>query len=716
MWGGVKGRKNYSDVFKNWSATKGLDEIRRAVYQEPRPWFVGFRLHEHRHLLQDAHCARLLSWAASVVQLQASAALKKEAYGYSQELFGVLVHSHKAGPNALAAYMRLCEVGKDLSMAFRWHKFWLQSDRAGAGGLGPYVWLLRVSAASPSDESAEDMAAAVRESYLDHFATDVLYEDTDTYNVSGGRERVASFQHPRPSTDEEREQLHAFCCAFRHLRPRLTDPELVQFAEALPVTDEDVRAYVAHGYPGRSHCHTFPHLEGGVPHPPRDAARPALIDSLLHPDLLRQLEHASFDRRDAKAVIALLQQYKEAVVEEAARAQKGAAAKPPHPIWRQTSDATARAFRHDLVQAGGLTPELYHYLIVALGRTQPTAALRTIERMKAANLRVLDWTRTVALVAADGSLADQQRLFNEQLHDIDFRRQLDEQHETNKMLEHYWKYQYTDFFYYRNALDEEAFYSVLLHSLGPQKVQQLLLRSGRCGADTRAEELVAVSAPLRRAALRYYRSSAKGATGVDTAVNAITAAMPMLDVSAIGEEVPHFRDYCLREETDGIMTDLASIRDYLQRFDVIYLMDTSFVETGEAFLKVGKQRREAEGKRVLVLFPYILLQQLTRSAKLEGSTPSTIISFDPALQESIQQEAVLARQRLQSLFALTQEHASGGPRRQEGGALQRRLLHFTECLLAHAFLLPGGAGAAAGRRGRRRRGLRRARSRRERQP
>lgn len=650
MWGGVKARKTYTDLFKQWSATKGLESLRGALYLEPRPWFLAFSLHQQQHLLPDHQCARLISWCTTVVQLTKNPTDKQKVYRHAQETFGMLSGVHKAGAESILEYLRLCAVGCDLTSAFEWYQYWLDSKKEGGDTLTPLVWLLRIALLTPSDEHAEDMISAVKDAYSMRFCIPMTHEDTKDLILS----------HCEPTTPEMKASLRNLYTAFKALRPRILDTDLAAFVDALPVEDEEVQRWLAAGWPHRSHHHVFPHLEAGLLVPAVSVAAPRLRDSILHPQLVEKLESAAF-AHDTTGVIGLVKQYAMRVTAEKEK-KKPTQVVPEDDIWRQYSDRTAQRFRAELVEGGGLTPELYHYVVVSLARTQPTAALRTLKRMRDANLRILDLTRAVVLVSCSGSFADQLELFKEQLQEVDSREQLDRDFNITKVVELYWKYQYTDLFHYLNALDRESFFEFLMNGIGIAAVQKLLLESEVHGS-VPEEDLVIVDESLRVSAVNYLRKQ-RGSTAVEEAIDITTSQLPKLDISLIST-VPHFSDYTLTEG-DSIATDTKMLQSLLEGYDIVYVLDTSFVETGEAFLTIGDPN-----KRVLVLVPYSTLKQLSESV----TSSATFVSFDQAMQESLRAEPSLASQRLRALFALLHNKHVMFPHRRV------RLLHFTECLL-----------------------------------
>ncbi|CAD2214884.1 hypothetical protein ADEAN_000233700 [Angomonas deanei] len=85
-------------------------------------------------------------------------------------------------------------------------------------------------------------------------------------------------------------------------------------------------------------------------------------------------------------------------------------------------------------------------------------------------------------------------------------------------------------------------------------------------------------------------------------------------------------------------------------------------------------RQAAADSKCLVLFPFTVLKELATSAK---QTSESVLSFDVDLQESFKKEEQLAGTRLRSLCTLLSS---------EGPHCRRRVLHFTECLLAGFFV------------------------------
>ncbi|KAG5468779.1 hypothetical protein CUR178_01615 [Leishmania enriettii] len=701
MWGGVKKRTHYGDVFRRWSASQGLDVLRTSLFKEPRPWYIAYTLHQANHLLQDHHCARLLAWSTSIVELRPSLAGKQEAYRYTQEMFNIFVRHHKVGQQSLNEYMRLCAVGKDLSSAFEWFKYWQEAQLAAHDALSLLSWLLQVAALSPSDENAEDMALTVLELYTQRFMLPV--EDTACEAAASSTNSAATtavadtpspalMRHFQPASPVEEAELRRFFVGFQQLAPRVKgNAQLSRFLATLPVSAAEAFADSAvMGWPMDSAHRLFPQLEqhirnavtevgsskGG--HPSRDEAHrvergalPRLRDSILHPSFLAKLEDSAA-RHNVAEVVALVEEYERCVRRERERAggersstlsqRSGEAG-----LWRMYTDPTSIAFRRRLVEGGGVTPELYHYLITALAATQPSAALRTLNRMEVAQLRPLDVTRATVLVAVQDSADDCRRLFQQQLDEMRLRARLDEDHNIVKVVEAYWKYDYADFFHYRNALEKEEFYEFLLHQLGPQPLQQLLLDVHAHGPTATSEDLVLLDEDLRVASCRYFRAQV-GRSAVQRALDDISACMPKLDIGLVGT-VPHFGDYCM-DADDSIAHSEAALRGLVQPYETIYVLDTSFIETSEAFLTVGASSPS------LVLVPYICLWQLAESV----SNADRFVSFDPALQQATRAEPFLASQRLRGLFAMV---SAPGASQTTGAGRRTRILHLTECICAN---------------------------------
>ncbi|KAG8349015.1 hypothetical protein ERJ75_000706200 [Trypanosoma vivax] len=655
MWGGVKIRTQYAEIFRSWSASQRLEVLRRQLYKEPRPWYLFWRLHQHRHLLGDHHCARVLSWCASIVQLERRPVARRQAYMYGQQVFQLMVHSHKVGHESYQEFFRLCAVGRDLTTAFRWQQYLVEAGESSP--MHHYTWLLTIAALSPNDESAEDMAEAVWETYMARYCSTVRNELT-------GETAIAHFQ---PSTDEEREQLDKLFRSFVALRPRIrsdANPKLVEFIDSLPTS-------ITTGNPGTSwpttsRHHIFPHLEAGVGWEGATLERPCLRDSILNAQFVEDLEKEAFVG-NTRGVVALVQEYRGRVVAEKERASAVRFRAGERDIWQHYSDPTAVDFRKLLVEEGGVTAELYHYLIVAMSTLQPSLALRTLGRMKESKLRVLDLTRAVMIVRCEGLPQEQLSLLRDQLKEMEERRKIDEDYQITREVELFWKFNYAEFLHYRNALHREALYQILLEGLGAVRVQQLLLESEACGACSPVD-VVVVDKDFREAAAKYYRRS-RGKTEVDKALDEITHHLPKLDISLVGS-CEHFSNYALPEE-DFVATDIASLARKLTGYDTVYVLDSSFVESSEAFLFLGHSGSSGtSANRSLILVPLCCLQQL--SSAFDQS--SEFVSYDEALQEANQTEPFIASQRLRSLFSLLAS---------QNNTVKARVLHFSECLLSH---------------------------------
>nr|CAJ2472170.1 unnamed protein product [Leishmania braziliensis] len=701
MWGGLKKRTHYGDVFRRWSASQGLDVLRTSLYKEPRPWYISYTLHQANHLLQDHHCARLLAWSTSIVELRTSLADKQEAYRYTQEMFNMFVRHHKVGRQSLYEYMRLCAVGKDLSSAFNWFKYWKEAQLESHDALSLLSWLLQVAALSPNDERVEDMALTVLEVYTQHFmfpSEDATSESaaapmsSTTTTCTASSSGTAMLRHFQPTSPVEETELRRFFCLFQQLAPRVvSSAQLRKFLATLPRSPTEALAdSAAVGWPTDSAHRLFPQLEQHIGSgfsevrlgKGRNASEdeelrlghrspPRLCDSLLHPSFLAKLEDSAA-RHNVAEVITLIDDYQERVRHERERTSSDCnpalrKCSSEGELWRAYADPTSIAFRRRLVERGGLTPELYHYLITALADAQPSAALRTLKRMEEAQLRPLDVTRAVVLVAVYDSAEDRRRLFQQQLDEMRLRARLDEDHNTVKVVEAYWKYDYVDFFHYRNALERKAFYEFLLHRLGPQPLQQLLLDTCAHGPAAALEDLVLLDEDLRIASSRYFRAQV-GRSAVQRALDDISAHMPKLDIGLVGT-LPHFGDYCM-DADDSIAHSEAALQGLVQPYESIYVLDASFVETSEAFLTLGAASQS------LVLVPYLCLAQLAESV----ANADRFVTFDPALQQMARAEPFLASQRLRGIFAMI---SSATASRLTGVGRRTRVLHFTECICAN---------------------------------
>ncbi|RNF07045.1 hypothetical protein TraAM80_03679 [Trypanosoma rangeli] len=655
MWGGVKVRAHHGDIFRGWSAGQGLESLRRQLYREPRPWYIAWSLHHHKHLLSDHHCARLLAWCTTVMDLEKRQAAKRQAYMYSQQVFQVMVHSHKVGSETYQEFFRLCATGRDLTTAFRWQQYLVETGQPFP--LSHYTWLLRVALLSPNDENAEDMAEAVWETYLARYCHLMKQEVTGDIATS----------HFQPSNEEETRELEGLFKAFKQLRSKIVHvakPELLDFIDSLPGSSWN--SATLDPWPTVSRHHTFSQLEAGVSWAPPTLSHPHLRDSLLHESFTNDLEKAAF-LSDAQRVVTLVNEYlKRISVEKSGESGKKYRA-GERDIWHRYSDPSVAAFRKPLVEAGGVTAELYHYLIVALSTTQPTLALRTLRRMEETNLRVLDLTRAVMIVRCEGSPADQQALLQEQLQEIALRQKINHDYDVTRDVELFWKFSYAEFFHYRNALSRTDLYRILIEGLGPVRVQELLTEA-KANDSCSYEDVVVFDESFRAAAAAYFRGLC-GQLDVNKAMDEIAAKMPKLDISLVGS-MPHFSDYAL-PEGDFVATDISALRGKLVGFKRIYVLDSSFVETSEQFLTVGQTSNTEDTGPYLVLVPYCCLQQLASTIEQEQD----IVTFDEALQEANKAEPFIASQRLRSLFALLRDMNKNR---------RTRVLHFSECLMAHS--------------------------------
>ncbi|RNF02467.1 uncharacterized protein Tco025E_08382 [Trypanosoma conorhini] len=655
MWGGIKVRAHHGDVFRGWSASQGLENVRRQLYREPRPWYLAWSLHHHKHLLSDYHCARLLAWCTTVMELEKRQAAKRQAYMYAQQVFQFMVHSHKVGSETYQEFFRLCATGRDLTTAFRWQQYLVETGQPFP--LSHYTWLLRIAVLSPNDESAEDMAEAVWETYLARYCHLVKHEVTGDTATS----------HFQPSTEEESHELEGLFRAFKQLRPKIAHgakPELLDFIDGLP--DGSLDAATSDAWPTVSRHHTFRQLEAGVSWTPPTLSHPHLRDSLLHENFINDLEKAAFSS-NVQRVVALVNEYLQRISAEKSRTSGEKYRAGERDIWHRYSDPSAADFRKPLVEAGGVTAELYHYLIVALSTRQPTLALRTLRRMEEQNLGVLDLTRAVMIVRCQGSPADQQALLQEQLQEIALRQKIGQDYDVTREVELFWKFSYTDFLHYRNALGRTDLYRILMEGLGPVRVQELLTEAQVHDSCT-PDDVVVLDTSFRAAAAAYFRGLC-GQLNVNRALDAITAKMPKLDISLLGS-MPHFSDYALPKE-DFVATDVFALRGKLVGFKRIYVLDSSFVETSEQFLTVGQTSDVEDAGSSLVLVPYCCLQQLALT--IEQGEYS--VTFDEALQAANTTEPFIASNRLRSLFALL---------RDTHKTRRTRVLHFSECLMAHS--------------------------------
>ena len=650
MWGGVKRRVHAAELVRNFSNTKGPETLRRQLYTEPRPWFVGWSLHEGHHRMNDFTSAKLLQWCAAVTLLEPQYAQRAEHYRSGFELCRVIHNHHDMKSSAWNACFRLLEVGGDLEAAYQWIELRLKSG--GAHELGHYVWLLRVAQSCPNDELVEEMVDAVREVYQVHFCT--IFEHVAT------KERVLlDFD---PAMEDDRVYLAKLFQLFRALKPRISDRELRSWIDATPTLDVDEEKYFTIV---RAEA-VLPHLENGQPVATPTVRQPRLRDSLLDCSFEMELQDAAFAgdaHRTAQlveCVVNELQREKESI-EQNKRFDRPTGGK--RPIWRHYRNTSASMFRYRLVESVGVTPELYHYLIVSLVDTAPSTALALKEKVMQCGLRLLDLTRAVLICRLENAEEQQAQLLKEQLEAVTYREKLDGENIHCKAIESYWKYDHVLLQNYLNALSMSAFYSLLIDELGPEKTQSLILSSKIHGEKIALEDVVAIDDHFRDALAKYFRT-VRGKGPIDSALDRIGDVFPQLDI-ALTNSIPGFEDHCLSAECD-ICTTTAELKRRFTGAKRIAVLDTSFLEVRRDFWRVG-QHDESHEKSALIV-PYFVLRALHEG--MDTTCPCTITV---ALDGKSAAHAERQRLNYRSVLNTVKECV-------DSGAVQ--LLYHSECMLA----------------------------------
>lgn len=741
MWGGVKHKRDYSAIFQEWVPTKSIEKLRKSLFAEPRPWWIGWSLHQRQLWLDDKTCASLMRWTSTIYSLEANQERKAGVYQYGQSLFAMFDKTHRITEGkTFAQYLLMCEAAGDVDSAYKWIKYYI--EHTNQHQLHHYVWLMRIATKCPNDAEVEDMIAAVREVYtvafVEHSSGGSDDEGRGT-EKSGGCGTLGSM-HLQPESEEECVLLEELFFNLQKMAHRVDDPDLFRWikdcVDALPavvgpsVAVRRVGSFVvlqnsqqSHAARSRKHvselayentvlrylragmCCVFPLLEASVTRstseelplvnaaaarPMPSIAEPFLVDSLFSDEFVDALETASFSS-DVRRVTALVQGYLEDIAEEKKMLDSPSSRvhvhKPtptnPIPVWRSYTEASHREFRSQLVAAQGPSAELYHYLITALANgTSLRLALSTKEKMEARGMRVLDLTRAVLVAACKGSTTHQLALIQEQLREVEDRKKLDEDFDTTKAVEAFWKFQYPLLFHYRNALTMEEFYKILVSALGVAELQRLVVAAN---APLEEHDVVVIDESVR-SAVQFWLRSRRGPLEVQNALDVVTNHAPRLDLALVNA-IPCFNDYVLMEN-ENIATTPAELRHrvmatYGSSKKFVFLMDASFVETTECFTNVVSSFT-SNLSEALIFIPYTCLAQLAETVE-DGARAA---SADVSLEESRMQEVAASRLRLRQLAALI---AQSRNRRQTTGtpseaSVDVAVLHFTEALMSHVAL------------------------------
>ncbi|CUE71497.1 Hypothetical protein, putative, partial [Bodo saltans] len=719
MWGGIKHARDYSHHFREWSSSKPLENLRKALFREPRPWYLGFQIDKFNHAIDERTSEKLMRWCTSIVSLESNSTRRKEAYHNSHELFALMMNRKKLSDATLAQFFSLCEVGGDVTSAYQWIRLMVDQRREQASlssdshvevpssqqpyQLWHYVWLLRIVMRSPNDDVVGEMVQAVREVYETIFSppSEIGVEGEDLGGEETSSDRSVVEHMVCDNFDEALLQRELFALA-RKLAPRIQDAELRSWCfraeSSLMISDEVAAATSTEVRSAMKLQHwVFPQLDAQIaPHEenaeiskktenkafyqsPPTIENPYLIDSLLSPQFLEKLMSASTSF-DVKGVGFWIQAFLEDIAAEKAKIssadqhtkkrQHTPTSTNPIPVWRDYRNPSHHEFRKMIIEDQGVPAELYHYLIVALSQTSPRMAVLTKSKMSARGMRTLDLTRAVLIAACKDSFDDQKALLLEQQTDFAKRVQLDIDFETPKVVEVYWKFEYHEFLHLRNGVKKmQDFYVLLMDALNVPDVQRLIAAT----SDTliHEEELVAVDEEARDAVYCTLRKR-RGAVEVEDALDIITEHCPMLDLALINS-FPHFKEYTLADN-DEIATTVDELSRRLfssssQPRDV-YLMDSSFIETSERFFTASNQT----GRERAIVIPWFCLKHLVETVDGVGEQ-----CMDAEMGKIQKHERNVAIQRLQQISTmLLQQRAPGyvGPK--------FIVLHFSECLLAQS--------------------------------
>jgi hypothetical protein len=727
MWGGIKHARDYSQHFRDWSPNKPLESLRRALFREPRPWFLGFQIDRHNHAIDDRSGEKLLRWCTSIVSLESNSARRREAYHNSYELFKLMISRKPVSDSTFAQFLSLCEVGADVTSAYEWIRFMVErrsaelpvnSDEAvkipisqQPYQLWHYVWLLRIVAKSPNDDVVDEMVQAVRDVYETIFSPsrpDGAVEANNGEEVETSSEEIVVRHMVCDNFEEALLQRELFALV-RNLISRIQDKELRSWcmrAESSLVVSPDVACATSSDVcvAMKLQQWVFPQLDAQLApqeeiaeitkvvdnsgHRSPSIGRPYLTDSLLSPAFLEKIQSASFSF-DVQAVGFWIQAFLEDIAGEKAKAHNASGSQQqkkagyhhistptnPIPVWRDYRSHSHQAYRKQIVDEQGVPAELYHYLIVALSQLSPRMALVTKQKMSALGMRALDLTRAVLIVSCKESFEDQKALLIEQQQDFARRVQIDIDFETPKVIESFWKFEYHELFYLRNGAKKmQDFYVWLMDALDVPDVQRLIAAT----SDTliHEEELVALDEEVKDAVYRTLRKR-RGAEAVESALDVITEHCPMLDLALINA-FPHFKEYTLADN-DEIATTVSELARRLfvssstQRSQDVYVMDSSFIETSEQFSTVTQQ----SARESVIVIPWFCLKHLVET--IEGVDEHCM---DAELVKVRRHERNIAVQRLQQISALLLQQ-----RAEKYIGPKLVMLHFSECLLAQAIPL-----------------------------
>lgn len=732
MWGGIKHFKDHSNFFREWSANKPLEQLRKSLFTEPRPWYLGSQIHQFNHLIDDNAGSRLMRWCASVYSLEPHPQRKADAYHYSQELFSLMIARHRPADHTFAQYLSLCEAGGDVSSAYQWIRYMVDHrsafnasstrsssgeeedvNSAPSGGaadaayqLWHYVWLLRVVMNSPNDDVVDEMVAAVKEVYETFFCagdellstggqTTQLVEEMVDASADGmvGFGKIIVRHMVCETYNDQVLQWELFSLMTR-LRPRMQDRELKAWCTMAAASMENAGPYprTAVLEALKLNDWVFPVLDAGERIPQSPSIRnPLLVDSLLGDAFVEKIQSASF-AHSVHEVGFWIQAYLEDIAAEHQKLGPTGSNKKhyyahrptatnPIPIWRDYVNVSHQAFRKKLVESQGVSAELYHYLIVALCQSSPRLALATKKKMVEQGMQVLDLTRAVLIAACRESVEEQKTLLVEQQKDFAYRNQLDADHDASKIVETFWKFEHHEFFHLRNGVARmRDFYCLLMEELGVTDVQRLI--AAVADVPMQEEEVVVLDEDAREAVYSSLRKR-RGAEAVGNALDVITEHCPLLDLALVNA-IPHFGDYTLAANDEiatsveelsmrllGAPTDNGSQGGPVRH--AVYLLDSSFIEASEQFFTVASSGKP-DGHSILVI-PWFCLRQISETA--EGNVKHCM---DADVIKWKQKERSLAIQRLQQVaMLLSQQHKQGS-----NSGTRIVLLHFSECMLAQS--------------------------------
>lgn len=257
---------------------------------------------------------------------------------------------------------------------------------------------------------------------------------------------------------------------------------------------------------------------------------PVVRDSMLSPSFVEQLEQAAF-KGDVGGIVEKLGTFSK----QPAALPAEETEKRMSPFWQH--GAEMNYFRQS-IPADGLTPELHHYAIVALCKCGSAGlALKTVERMRAANLRPLDASLACICCAVHPDVRTQASLLKQHNDTALHRQKVLHDNEEHALHRAYWAYNLVRYTDYVNALSHREFMQFVADVVGLEHLQDILLLSNCCTAATKKTDLISASDDFRAVVFATLQRST-GEAQVGDALDFVSSHAPLLDVALVNEIDP----------------------------------------------------------------------------------------------------------------------------------------------------------------------------------